>query len=584
MPDEFNSGDEILENLRKYYLPREDITDDILSCADGEGSPGDDEDNDEDPRVLGIFTPPHLIVLNEFVKCEGKHSWPNIEIQYLKAPIDDIEYEFSIEEISDDMPEQDSSGFEGISGEIVTKIFRNLDYDTTYMISVRVVLGTENGPWLNIPLIYKTMKSTDIPAVTGIHFNYDTVEKNKSRKIRMTVLWDEVILPSCESDVDFYVVQLWRWDMKNGVFEDDDYARKITVEAKDKDEDILCKARFIGIHKWQWWKVAIRAVRHGKRGVWAWSEPTRAADTEKPPTPINVTIDPGVKRIEFTWDQPIEKDLGTGTVSATIGTDTLTGVGTLFLSELGEGDTIWVDNYQYDVFYLDTDNPDTILYIYDTFATTFSDAFYEIEGENEDISYSQIQMADDDSFHRDHIVKKDKYVPKTHRGFKAPHRKTKYYGRVRNVDNSGNKSKWVPATLTGNSNPDVAPEGSKSDIDADTILFHIDNSAEIKVYPKQFEAMYDFDLLKWVGHAGTAPSGNQDRFDLLVKSGSGAFTSVFANDADKLIFNSGDTSGSTSAFQTISIKDGDLLEIECETIAATAGKDYQFILKIERTT
>lgn len=191
------------------------------------------------------------------------------------------------------------------------KTFHRLDFNTRYFIRVRVKWGDKVGPWLDPPLDYTTMSEDTIPAPVNVALDFDTKEKSRHVRYRCIVSWDEVTLPSCDpTDVDYYVVQLWRWDPNTNSFMDTEPVRKKKVEAKDEDAGNRAKAVFFPVRRKGWYKARVRAIVNHKRGLWSQFSPAGSpSDTTAPPTPINVTIyDKSTNRVVVDWDAPSDPD------------------------------------------------------------------------------------------------------------------------------------------------------------------------------------------------------------------------------------------------------------------------------------
>lgn len=80
-------------------------------------------------------------------------------------------------------------------------------------------------------------------------------------------------------------------------------------------------------------------------------------------------------------------------------------------------------------------------------------------GDPDDTAYFQVQISQSPNFSS--IYMEDVYHLSQSKTFKIPalDRGSLFYGRVRTVDGSGNKSSWIPATVIGNSSPNATPDG-----------------------------------------------------------------------------------------------------------------------------
>ena len=111
---------------------------------------------------------------------------------------------------------------------------------------------------------------------------------------------------------------------------------------------------------------------------------------------------------------------------------------------------------------------------------------------NEDIAYFQAQIFNNSAFGGT-PYRFDKYQHPTKRGFhienQTPDEDDTYYGRVRSVDSSQNKSAWIPAKRKpGNSNAGAAPDGVHVHPPYHHAVFTKPGTVAVKHYPQLWTA------------------------------------------------------------------------------------------------
>jgi hypothetical protein len=192
----------------------------------------------------------------------------------------------------------------------------------------------------------------------------------------------------------------------------------------------------------------------------SWTSP-QIADPPSPPQPLNVRIfDNSVDRIILDWNAPTADYPTRGTVSGTSGTATLTGTGTKFTIEVGAGAIVKVGGNTYTVKKVTSD---TALTLTTNLSTSPSGAALSIVDEHFDVDGYLAQIAKatdvDTSTTPDDwsaIYMRDRTTG-TRKAFKIPaaDQDLSYIGRVFSVGAFRNRSRPVPGTTNGNSDPDA---------------------------------------------------------------------------------------------------------------------------------
>lgn len=218
-------------------------------------------------------------------------------------------------------------------------------------------------------------------------------------------------------------------------------------------EDVTrLEVRAIQRHTWYRFRVRAENVA-GCIGAWsAFTSWTLAADHTAPPTPANVRVfDSSTNRIVVDWDAPTQYLPTEGTVSGTGGTNTLTGIGTFFNAQVGLGTTIRVGTGG-DVRTVTAIASDTSLTVSSNLSTGYSgEVLYTLEP-HPDVAFYEAWIDNEGSFAAP-AYSRNPYLASTKLSIKPATADLggTFYARVRSFDSSGNRSKWVRATLSGNS-------------------------------------------------------------------------------------------------------------------------------------
>lgn len=315
-------------------------------------------------------------------------------------------------------------------------------------------------PWTGADPEPPTPTFTDPGAVT-----FDNKGKGRHTKVRLKFTFDEVVdwdVPGGdrESDMAAYAVQLDRSD--DGVTWDGAPYRTKIYPAKDGDADTTRTAIFLNIRRRYWYRCRVRTIdRFGRRGDWsAWTTPALPFDDDQPPQPLNVKIfEASTDRVVVKWSDPTINVPTRGTVSGTSGTATLTGTGTQFLKEVEAGSTISVDGNTYLV---KTVASATSLTLTTNLSTSPSaDPLYLVE-DDPDVARCRAQIAEASDVNTGPTpdewsdVYDSDWTTGNRKSFKVDDNGLTFYGRVRAEDAALNRSKWIYATLAGNSDPDVS--------------------------------------------------------------------------------------------------------------------------------
>jgi len=140
-----------------------------------------------------------------------------------------------------------------------------------------------------------------------------------------------------------------------------------------------------------------------------------------------------------------------------------------------------------------------------------------------------------------------------------------YYGRVRAVSGSKQKSAWIPATAAGNSNPLTTPDGKRVMRDRDVHTFSLVGDAEVATYnpPDRWED--DVIITKVTGDFENAPDGADLIIDILV-----AGVSIFDDvQADMLTIEDGTSAGSTTAITNTTASENQKIKVSVVQVGST---------------
>jgi hypothetical protein len=227
-------------------------------------------------------------------------------------------------------------------------------------------------------------------------------------------------------------------------------------EAHENTTDLEVRA----VRKHVWYRFRVQAENTGGCiGDWsAWTSWTLANDHVAPPTPTNVKIyATSTNRIVVDWDMPTQYLPTEGLVAAT-GTTTLTGTSTFFNAQIGIGTKIRIGAAG-DVRTVTAIASDTSLTV-DSAFTTFSGQVAFIEEPDPDVAFADVWIDTTVGFDPP-AYKRDRF----HHASRISVRPadldlgSTFYGRVRLLDASRNRSAWIPATIAGNSLSGTTPDG-----------------------------------------------------------------------------------------------------------------------------
>jgi hypothetical protein len=305
-------------------------------------------------------------------------------------------------------------------------------------------------------------------APTGVNINFNTFEKHRHQRIRALVNWDEIV--SNTEDLIHYIVQLLGTTPDDPTFvgstvSDD---RKEVDASRDDDPGGYAVANMGTVNKHRIYRARVRGVSAGNlKGPWSdWFPETGGADPTDhtaPPSPLNVKVySNATNRVAVDWDPPGSYQDIEGTVSATSGTNTVTGSGTYFTVQTGLGDLIKIGA---ETKYVTAIASDTALTVNSNWGTTHAaGSILYTEDPDPDVAFYQVWIGyggSPSAAFSPPAYKRDDYVHATKKSFKVADADegNTFYVRVRSIDSSGNRSEWIPGTYAGNSDPDATAEG-----------------------------------------------------------------------------------------------------------------------------
>lgn len=463
---------------------------------------------------------------------------------------------------------------------IAQKKFYNLDFDTKYEIKARIKWGDKIGKWTDPTLKHTTIGKDDIPAPNNPSMSFS---KNEDGKYTCVAKIDEVILPNCIDSVDKYIFQIWKWDRKNNALKETEFFLKHVVAGKDEDSNTFAKTKFYPIPKKFWYVMRVRAVVDGIKGPWSlWTSPGSPQDMVGPPTPVAVKIQRAVNGIRFLWEVPSEYVVLNGTVSGSASTNTLTGINTAFVTEVGVGTLIRVDN---EIKTVDTVTSDTTLTVDTNWSSTHTNSYIEIDKTEDNISHAEAEMYTENpaapgvyNFKPAFLAERDRRIFQSKIRFKAE-ASVDHYGRVRLVDSSGVHSKWISATVAGNSDPTVGPSTLRSKNLETTATFSVVGVLSVKDYKHRWYADHDYTFKKVLISVGTASTGAGEIKVQVYKNGS---TKLFSN-PNRPTMGAGDNVDRSNNFDITGLDDSDYLTVSVESVGGTTpGEDLTVQVRMER--
>ena len=225
-----------------------------------------------------------------------------------------------------------------------------------------------------------------------------------------------------------------------------------TVLGEAHEDVTSLEVRSIRKHVWYRFRVQAQNVA-GCRGAWsAWTSWTLANDHVRPSTPTDVRIySASTNRVVVDWEAPMIYLPTEGTVSGSGGTTTLTGTGTFFQTQIGLGTKIRIGSAG-DVRTVTAIASDTSLTVDSNLSTGYSGEVLYTEDPDPDVAFYDV-WTDTGATFAPPAYKRDRYRATTKIAIRPDDADlgSTFYARVRSFDASGNRSKWVDATLTGNS-------------------------------------------------------------------------------------------------------------------------------------
>jgi hypothetical protein len=265
--------------------------------------------------------------------------------------------------------------------------------------------------------------------------------------------------------------------------------------------------------RWHW-QAAARAIdHHGCEGSWsAWTSVARPDTNDRPASPLDVRLRKSHDRIVVTWDDPTEDFDLSGTVSGTSGTATLTGSGTKFTYEIEEGSDIRVGGNVYRVKRITSD---TALTLRSNLSTSPSASVFYLVEEDSDVHRYRAQialLADVDVGQTpdlwDQVYDQQK-TKKNRVAFKIvdDDEDELFYARVCSISDEPHRSRNVPATLGGNSDPDANGDAIGIIRDVFVKTFTVDGEVEAKAYAAPWRAHRDVRIKRIKATAGRHDGG-----------------------------------------------------------------------------
>ena len=280
------------------------------------------------------------------------------------------------------------------------------DKDKSAWIPATIAGNSDPGATAQGVSVGRAMNKTKAPkAPTGLSLTFfsDTGDGPRSDRWKAKILWNEVGEDVLNNDVDVQTYAVQFQSSANGTTWTNDI-RKFSVHAKDDDADTTQFKIVHNINGKKFYRARVRAISEtGTRGAWtSWSSDSNAPGTLSVPTPTGVTVKQKTKpkdRVIVDWDAPIDPD--------------------------------------------DSDLPDERVHFFQvaikknsTTPTTLASAF----------KFDRKVMATDKSFR---VANADE--------------DSTWFAWVRTIDDSGNKSVWIPATTAGNSSSGATPSGVETD-------------------------------------------------------------------------------------------------------------------------
>jgi hypothetical protein len=297
---------------------------------------------------------------------------------------------------------------------------------------------------------------------------FDRVGRGKRRRTRLKFTFNEVLnwdVPGGdrEDDLRHYLVVIDRSD--DGITWDGTpwYRKKLVPSRQDTDADTTRTVHF-RVARGQWYRAKVKSFdRFNRSGPFsAFTDAALPFDDVQPPRPENVRIfDNSVDRIVVDWTAPTADYPTRGTVSGTSGSATVTGTGTKFTVEVEAGERVRIGGVAYRVKKVTSD---TALTLTTNLSTSPSGVVLYIIDEHFDVNRYRAQIAKSSDV--DQSATPDDWndvydtmivLEGTKASFKIPEadQDLSFNGRVQSVDSNRNRSKFIPATVNGNSDPDA---------------------------------------------------------------------------------------------------------------------------------
>lgn len=327
--------------------------------------------------------------------------------------------------------------------------------------------------------------------------DFDNRDKGRHEKVDALVIFPEVknfdypgTPAEDEDDLDSYGVQLDR--SSDGVTWDGFPFRHHSEHANTDDAQTNVKIKFKGVRRHWWYRARARSIdRFNRKSEWSdWSDGYLPFDNDPPPAPNNVKITSARDRIVVQWRDPTLAIDTRGTVTKTSGGSTLVGVGTRFDLEVEAGSDIKVGTEEKVVKKI-TSN--TSLTIVGTWSTTAVATRLKIMEPHPDVVRYVVQIGRASDV--DESATPDEwdavYDQDTLRGHHKEFRiddddeEINFHARVRSVDAVHNRSRWIAAKSSPNSDPDATGDTVNIIRDRVVVVFRVAGDLSAGVYDDQ---------------------------------------------------------------------------------------------------
>lgn len=168
------------------------------------------------------------------------------------------------------------------------------------------------------------------------------------------------------------------------------------------------------------------------------------------------------------------------------------------------------------------------------------------------------------------IYRRERRVTRTQASLRVPESQetTLFYARVYAVNDHGDKNVYslpIPATTSGNSDPNATAEGVRIVRPRVVHTFSLVGDAQVKVYKPPDRAEDDEEIIKVTGDFDDPPTGSDLVIDILVGG-----TSIFGGDTSKMlrIQAGGNGSGSTTQIVNPDVDANQRIKVEVKQVGS----------------